>query len=68
MASYSSGPLDFPHESTGDQFFNESQTESYRALGAHTIIETCQGWDGAKGLPGLMAYLFPPRKSAAGAS
>lgn len=26
---------DFPHHSTGDQFFNESQFESYRALGEH---------------------------------
>ena len=24
----------FPHESTADQFFTESQFESYRALGA----------------------------------
>lgn len=29
----------FPHESTGDQFFSESQFESYRALGEH-IVET----------------------------
>jgi hypothetical protein len=27
----------FPHESTGDQFFNETQFESYRMLGFHTI-------------------------------
>ena len=27
----------FPHESTGDQFFGESQFESYRALGLHSI-------------------------------
>jgi hypothetical protein len=26
---------DFPHQSTGDQFFDESQFESYRALGQH---------------------------------
>lgn len=26
---------EFPHESTGDQFFSESQFESYRALGEH---------------------------------
>ena len=26
---------DFPHESTGDQFFNETQFECYRALGYH---------------------------------
>jgi hypothetical protein len=27
----------FPHESTADQFFNETQFESYRALGFHTM-------------------------------
>jgi hypothetical protein len=26
---------EFPHESTGDQFFNEEQWESYRKLGEH---------------------------------
>jgi hypothetical protein len=29
----------FPHESTADQFFSESQFESYRSLGRHTIGE-----------------------------
>jgi hypothetical protein len=28
---------DFPHESTADQWFSESQFESYRALGRHVI-------------------------------
>jgi hypothetical protein len=27
----------FPHESTADQFFSESQFESYRQLGLHTV-------------------------------
>ena len=27
----------FPHESTGDQWFSESQFESYRMLGLHTV-------------------------------
>jgi hypothetical protein len=27
----------FPHESTEDQFFSESQFESYRMLGGHTM-------------------------------
>jgi hypothetical protein len=29
----------FPHESTADQFFNETQFESYRALGFHTMTK-----------------------------
>jgi len=32
---------DFPHESTSDQFFSESQFESYRALGRHVIDVIC---------------------------
>jgi len=31
----------FPHESTKDQFFSESQFESYRMLGAHTMEGLC---------------------------
>ena len=33
VRSYALANLAFPHESTGDQFFGESQMESYRALG-----------------------------------
>lgn len=35
VLQYKGGRPDFPHESTGDQFFSESQFESYRALGEH---------------------------------
>ena len=38
---------DFPHQSTGDQFFDESQFESYRSLGRHIVEEAL--WKG--GLP-----------------
>jgi hypothetical protein len=31
----------FPHETTADQWFTESQFESYRALGLHVIKELC---------------------------
>ena len=31
----------FPHESTADQFFSESQFESYRALGLHSVKRRC---------------------------
>ena len=27
----------FPHESTGDQFYSESQFETYRILGRHVV-------------------------------
>jgi hypothetical protein len=31
----------FPYESTSDQFFSESQFESYRMLGTHTMDKLC---------------------------
>ncbi len=31
----------FPHENTSDQFFTESQFESYRMLGLHTMDQLC---------------------------
>jgi hypothetical protein len=36
----------FPHEPTKDQFFSESQFESYRMLGAHTMEKLCSGCSG----------------------
>ncbi len=33
--NYRAAHHDFPHQTTGDQFFDESQFESYRALGEH---------------------------------
>jgi hypothetical protein len=35
---------DFPHESTADQFFDDAQFESYRALGSHIAEETFASW------------------------
>ncbi|HEY0140986.1 MAG TPA: patatin-like phospholipase family protein [Thermoanaerobaculia bacterium] len=35
----------FPHESTADQFFSESQFESYRALGSFAIDQLCTALD-----------------------
>jgi hypothetical protein len=37
--SYSRGSAAFPHEPTSDQWFSESQFESYRALGAHIVTQ-----------------------------
>lgn len=41
--SYSRSSSDFPHETTADQWFSESQFESYRALGFHTLQEVSGG-------------------------
>src|SRR5262249_4502608 len=35
LLNYAGAHPAFPHQSTGDQFYNESQLESYRALGQH---------------------------------
>ncbi|MEP6764891.1 MAG: hypothetical protein ABJB66_11295, partial [Gemmatimonadaceae bacterium] len=37
--NYAKSAPAFPHESTADQFFSESQFESYRALGMHIVTE-----------------------------
>jgi Patatin-like phospholipase len=36
----------FPHETTADQFFTESQFESYRILGSHIMERLCEEGDG----------------------
>jgi hypothetical protein len=37
IRDYNKRNADFPHESTGDQFFSEEQFEVYRALGFHAV-------------------------------
>jgi hypothetical protein len=44
VRSYFDANPAFPHQSTGDQWFDESQTESYRLLGEVTMEQICQGW------------------------
>jgi hypothetical protein len=39
VLQYAQRHEEFPHEPTLDQFFSESQFESYRALGLHSIRE-----------------------------
>jgi Patatin-like phospholipase len=46
VASYAATHPAFPHESTADQWFDESQTESYRMLGLLTVDQMCEGWTG----------------------
>jgi hypothetical protein len=43
VRSYASVHKDFPHESTTNQWFSESQFEAYRALGAHIAELICGG-------------------------
>ena len=39
IQNYAGKHPDFPHQATLDQFFNESQFESYRALGYHCVTK-----------------------------
>lgn len=43
VAQYATTSDDFPHETTADQFFTESQFESYRALGMHELDKVISG-------------------------
>jgi len=50
---------DFPHESTADQFFDDAQFESYRALGSHIAEETFAAWAGD---PRVLAALLETQR------
>lgn len=58
----------FPHESTADQFFTESQFESYRMLGSHIMELLCDGEGEAAGLDAWLCktieHLYPKPTSA----
>lgn len=42
VSNYKKENSGFPHETTVDQFFSETQFESYRALGSHIVDEICR--------------------------
>ena len=62
----------FPHESTADQFFTESQFESYRMLGSHIIEEICGEQSVAQQMHDFLrtsvGYLYPGTSSKETAS
>ncbi len=47
VATYHASHKSFPHQSTEEQWFDESQTESYRMLGLHTVDQIFCGWTAA---------------------
>jgi hypothetical protein len=47
VRAYAAANAKFPHESTLNQWFGESQFESYRSLGTHVIEEICKKIEGA---------------------
>jgi hypothetical protein len=59
IQGYANAHASFPHESTANQFFTESQFEAYRGLGAHIVELICTGGAGLHPLaqPGAMSFL-----------
>ena len=47
VRSYANANATFPHESTAEQWFTESQFEAYRALGAYITELVCTGGRGS---------------------
>jgi Patatin-like phospholipase len=70
VTAYKAANPAFPHESTGNQWFNESQTESYRMLGLRSVRETFgQPGDPQLGFEGVMkaaGYVKTAARAAAG--
>ena len=73
---YADANPEFPHQSTGDQWFDESQFESYRALGFHVATEVLSSLEDLRsGEPVQPEKLFvqlrqqwyPPSEAVAGA-
>jgi hypothetical protein len=58
VASYAKANPAFPHQSTADQWFDESQTESYRMLGELTMDEICVGWAGGAAVSRLPQHVM----------
>jgi hypothetical protein len=73
---YAALNIDFPHQSTGDQWFDESQFESYRALGAHVVEEVIgavfdrpavEGMATETFITGLRQHWYPESTAGSGA-
>jgi hypothetical protein len=57
VSNYAAAHPEFPHESTTDQWFGESQLESYRLLGLHAVEAICgEKWK-SKTLPDFFAQV-----------
>jgi hypothetical protein len=44
VLQYAAANPAFPHQATLDQFFDESQFESYRRLGVHAVDTICRAF------------------------
>jgi len=62
VKNFALGDPTFPHDSTGNQFFDEARFESYRTLGFHTVLTVA---DGLRDFPNVEALCDAARKSLA---
>jgi hypothetical protein len=64
VLTYAGENPSFPHQSTADQWFDESQFESYRRLGFHVVEEIFQFRDDVAAIgqfaDAVRSYLRPP--------
>jgi len=71
VAEYAAAHADFPHQKTADQWFDESQFESYRNLGQHvtsTLLESVGGSAEPEWIfHNLKERWYRPAKATAGA-
>lgn len=71
VTEYAATHPDFPHQTTADQWFNESQFESYRNLGQHvtaTVLESVRASTDPEWIfQNLKERWYRPAKAAAGA-
>ena len=59
IMTYAQGHRTFPHETTADQWFSESQFESYRKLGYHATLDSfTPAMDGAQQSSGGLNRIF----------
>jgi hypothetical protein len=71
IMNYAKASATFPHETTADQWFSESQFESYRMLGAYSIAEAisevCQATQKGDLFEALEAVLLQSEQRTGGA-
>jgi hypothetical protein len=61
VLNYKSDHKEFPHETTVDQFFDDAQFESYRALGVHIVENALGQWVADPAFEAFRARYWPFR-------
>ena len=66
VQGYAAKNKTFPHQTTTDQFFDESQFESYRALGQHSIDQWSKRKQKASATPAQSSSKEPDKQNRSG--